>query len=363
MPTSSSKTAASNKNKTKSAKSRPLKKKSWLNQAWLNFKNWVSDLLSRRPHRSFRRTTKHDYNHKLKLPGLFELTFEVTGIVWKYRRILIGLSLIYIFIYGTISIVQSQQVYGEFADSIKSISTDVFGGDLSTFGQVGSVFLALMINTFGSGASGTQQAATVVLATLVWLTTVWLLRHLLAGKKVKLRDGLYNAGAPIFASLVLILVGLAQLLPVAAVSLGYGAAQSTGLLGGGAPTMLFWIAAGLLIVLSAYWLTSTLFAMIIVTLPGTYPYQALKIAGDMLIGNRLKVLLRWVWMIFIMALVNSVAVIVFIAIDMGVKTLIPAISWLPIVPVAITIMLGLSIVWIASYVYMVYRKVVDSAAE
>ena len=48
-----------------------------------------------------------------------------------------------------------------------------------------------------------------------------------------------------------------------------------------------------------------------------------------------------------------------ILLDMGLKSLWPAIEWLPIVPVAAVLMAAASTVWVAAYVYLLYRKVVD----
>src|SRR5690606_2563192 len=152
---------------------------------------------------------------------------------------------------------------------------------------------------------------------LTWLTTVWLLRNVLAGHKVKLRDGLYNAGSPIFATVVVIVFIAIQLIPVALALIGYSAALASGLLDGGAATMLFWIGAALLVVLSLYWITSSLFALIIVTLPGMYPYQAIRTASDLMLGRRTKILFRWLWMALTVVVAWLVVMLPIILLDMG----------------------------------------------
>ena len=48
-----------------------------------------------------------------------------------------------------------------------------------------------------------------------------------------------------------------------------------------------------------------------------------------------------------------------ILLDMGIKSLWPAVQWLPIVPVAVIFMASISTVWVSAYVYLLYRKVVD----
>ena len=81
----------------------------------------------------------------------------------------------------------------------------------------------------------------------------------------------------------------------------------------------------------------------------------------LLLYNRLKFLP-------ISAFVNAsvswaLVIIPSILIDQWVKSLWPAIEWIPIVPVAILLMGSLSAIWIAAYVYLFYRKVVDSGSE
>jgi hypothetical protein len=51
-----------------------------------------------------------------------------------------------------------------------------------------------------------------------------------------------------------------------------------------------------------------------------------------------------------------------ILLDTWIKGMLPAIEWLPVVPVALLVMSTLTVVWVASYVYILYRKVVDDDA-
>ena len=127
--------------------------------------------------------------------------------------------------------------------------------------------------------------------------------------------------------------------------------------------MLFWIAAGGLAALSAYWITSTALAMVVVTLPGMYPLRALRIAGDMVVGRRLRILYRLLWMTVITVLAWVILLIPFIMIDMGLKAWIPAIDWLPIVPVVVLILGTISFIWMTTYVYLLYRGIVDDDAK
>lgn len=322
----------------------------------------VNTLLVRRPHRSFRRTRRRDYVRPLRLPGYWALTNNVRVILWRHK-VLITLLVV---AYGLLTVLlvgmASQDAYTQMSEILRTTGDDIFAGDLSNVGQAGLLLFSGITGTLSGAMTEAQQIYAGLLLLFTWLTTVWLLRAILAGKKPKLRDGVYNAGAPILPTFLVGLLLLVQLLPVALAIVGYTAASTTGLLNGGIEAMLFWSVAILLGTLSLYWVTSTFFALIIVTLPGMYPLQAIKTAGDLVIGRRIRILLRLLWVALIVAVLWLVIMVPIILLDTWVKGILPAIEWLPVVPVALLVMSTLTVVWVASYVYILYRKVVDDDA-
>ena len=196
------------------------------------------------------------------------------------------------------------------------------------------------------------------------MTSVWLLRNILAGHKVKLRDGLYSAGSPLLSTFLVTLLLLVQMLPFALALIGYSAATATGLLAaGGIESMLFWIAAALLTVTSLYLMTSTVFALIIVTIPGMYPLTAIKTAGDLVIGRRLRILKRLIWASLYVSVIWILIMIPIILIDLWIKGLWSTISWVPTIPIVMLALSSSTIVWVSSYVYLLYRKVIDDDAN
>lgn len=320
--------------------------------------------MARRPHRSFRLTRRRDYVRPLALPGNISFTNEVTRTLWKYKKIFLILAAIYAILYGLLVGIQSQESYSSISDSLQEAGNEVYDGNWSAVGQAALLTLSVAATGLNAESTEAQQLFSVLVFLMVWLTTVWLLRNLLAGHKVKVRDGLYNSASPLFAMVIIALIIAVQLIPVAIAFVGYNAALGTGLIAsGGAGAMLFWIGAGLLSLLSLFWITSSLFAMIIVTIPGMYPLKAMRTAGDMVLGRRIKILLRWVWMALVLAVAWAVVIIPIILLDMLIKSLWPVIAWVPIVPVAGLLMAAVSTVWVSAYVYLLYRKVVDYVPE
>jgi hypothetical protein len=316
--------------------------------------------LARRPHRSFQRTRRRDYARSLKMPGYIAFTSHVRKTLWSNRKQFLLLCLVYAIVTGVLVGLASQDTYTALRSGIEQTSGDLFSGNWGEIGKAGLLFLSTLSGGISNNLTDVQQLYTGLIILMTWLTTVWLLRNILAGHKVKLRDGLYNSTAPLFSTFLVGVVLTLQLLPFALAIIGYSAATSTGLIaGGGVEAMLFWIAAGLLALLSLYWITSTFIALVVVTLPGMYPFAALRTAGDLVIGRRIRILLRLLWLAVGVALGWVIVIIPVILFDGWLKGLWPASEWVPIIPVAFLVLGAVSVVWAASYIYLLYRRIVE----
>lgn len=304
-----------------------------------------------RTFRNFKLTRRRDYRQPLHLSGVITFTKKVAKILWKNKKIFLLLTLIYAILTALLVGLGSQDTY----DALK----EALSGTTSGLAQSATLFLSAASGGLSTDLSEVQQLYTVLLTLMAWLASIWLLRNILAGHRVKLRDGLYNSGAPILSTFLVFLLVLVQLLPAALAVIGFSAATATGFLSGGIETMLFWIAVILLVTLSVYWLISTFFALVIVTLPGMYPMKAIKTAGKLVSGRRLAILFRLLWMLLLAALVWAIIGIPMVLFDGWIKSVWDVISWLPIIPFVILILGSLTTIWTSSYIYLLYREVVD----
>jgi hypothetical protein len=318
--------------------------------------------LKRRPHRSFRLTRRRDYARSLALPGYWKFTAYVGQVLRTHVKLFGLLALIYAVLTVALVGVTSEEAYSELTGIIRASGDEVVTGGLGAVEQASVVFLSAISGGLNAETDASQQAYAGLIGLLTWLTTVWLLRAILAGQRPRLRDGLYNAGAPIVPTFLISLVLIVQLLPLALVGLGYGAATTSGLLDGGVEAMLFWLASALLVALSLYWATSTLLALVIVTLPGMYPVQALRTAGDLVVGRRVRILLRLLWVGVLVLVVWALIMLPLIMADAWLKAAVPAVAWLPIVPLSLLILSSATVIVVATYVYLLYRKVVEDDA-
>ncbi|MDB5162760.1 MAG: hypothetical protein JWO54_958 [Candidatus Saccharibacteria bacterium] len=327
------------------------------------FKAWQKNFLSRRPHRSLKLTRRRDYVRKLELPGYIAFTHYVTKTVWSYKKLFLGLAALYLVLFTLLVGLASQESFTTLSESLMQTDESSEEGDFSPIAQAGALFYAIATVGLTEAPTEAQQVYTVLLGLLVWLTTVWLLRNKLAGHKVRLRDGLYNSGSPILPLFLVGLVLVVQLVPILIAFIAYGAANNSGLLESGVESMLFWIVASLLGLLSLFWVTSTLFAMIIVTLPGMFPVKALRSAGDLVLGRRIRILLRWLWMSLVVLVFWSIILIPMILLDLWLNSIWPVFSNVPLIPIVLAMLGTISIIWVSSYVYLLYRKVVDEHAQ
>ena len=321
------------------------------------------DYLRRRPHRSFRLTKRRDYKRSLKLPGYFTFTLQVNSMLWREKTTFILLGITFFVLMILFGMIGSQDVYSQLRDLMTDTAPDdVFGGAVGEISKAGIILFTTVTSGLGGGVDTGQTILAGLLGLYVWLTVVWLLRNYLADKKVKLRDGLYSAGAPLLPTLLMFIVFMIQLLPGALVAIIATSAWQSGFIEGGSPAMAASVGLVLVAVLSLYWVTSTIIALVVITLPGMYPLRALAIAGDLVIGRRLRILYRFIWMILMVVSWWVVVMIPVILFDGWIKGMFDQIQWIPIVPVALLIMSTATITWTAAYVYLLYRKVVDDEA-
>ena len=321
--------------------------------------------LARRPHRSFRRTRRRDYTRSLTIPGYVSLTAQTLSVLRRHKKLFIGLVAVYVVCSIVIVNVLAQDTYSLLSDSINQAGSEL---ELGAFYQAGAIFLGVMTSMFTGGDTDSaygiaQQFIAGMLVILIWLSTVWLLRAVSNKQDVRLRDGLYSSGGPFLATLLLFGLIFVQSLPIIIAVIGYSAAASSAILENTAILMLFWGAAFLLGVLSLYWMTTTAVALIIITLPGMYPMQALRLAGDIVVGRRIRVLLRLMWAVLLIVLTWAIVVIPAILLYELVTQYVSFVANIPLIPLVIVVMGAVSVVWGATYVYMLYRSIVNDNSE
>lgn len=323
-----------------------------------NFKN-------RRPHRSFKLSTKVDSHRPLEIEGYFRFSKFVLRTMRQYWRFFVPLTAIAVVSCLIFAGLMSQDSYNNLRDAIEETAAQTgHEGFQSKLYRTGLMFLG----SIGSGglSSGSDPLRTTFLLlffVILWLAVVWFLRNSLAGHKLSVRDALYNCGSPIVPMIGILLVMFLQLIPFGVYVIAYSAAVTTNFISGGVEAMMFAIVGFLVVVLTLYWIIGSFLSLVVVTLPGVYPLDALKVGGDLVVGRRVKIIFRILWHTLQVLSVWILVLFPIIALEGWLSDKWEIISSIPIIPFVILVLLIVSLLWTCSYVYLFYRRIISDKSK
>lgn len=313
-----------------------------------------------RLHRSFHRSYREDYQRPFEAPGLLAHTVATFKIIFRNWRIFIPLVLVIAVMNVILVGLMNEDTFVQFQNAIDQTAEDIKMGSLGTFAKSG-LLLVSTITTGGlsQGTSEVQQVFSTLLFLITWLTTIYLLRHILAKHKVKLRDGLYNALAPLISTALVALVIFIEAIPAMIVVIAYSAAVATNFLSTPFYALIFFIFAALLILLSVYLISSSLVALIAVSAPGLYPMVALRTASDLLAGRRIKFIIRVIYLFISLVVIWVIIMLPLIALDLWLKSIFDWLTGIPFVSIELLLMTCFSTVYATAYLYLYYRRMLD----
>lgn len=313
-------------------------------------------------HRSFKRSYREDYKRELNVPGIMAHLFETFKILFKNWKTF-GLLLVVIVALNAFLVgLMNEDTYVQFQNIFDQISEE----NNTSVNQVAKAGL-LLISTittggFNANMSEVQGVFAVILIIITILVTIYLLRHIMAGHKVKLRDGLYNACTPLLSAAAIIGIIFLQCIPIFIFIIGYSTAVSTNFLATPFYALVFFIFAVAMFLLSGYWLSSSLIALVAVTAPGLYPMKAMHAASDLMAGRRFKFMIRIMALILALLIMWVIVMIPLILFDLWMKTF----EWtagIPFVSFCLMIMTVFSIIFASTYLYIYYRWMLDYDEE
>lgn len=297
--------------------------------------------ISQPTYKSFR-LSKPLKQHKPALTGGFKLFIKSLKILLQNKRVFGGTLLIAFII--NVLLVKGFTSSANLVDS-KSLLDQIFSGK---FGQLTSAATLFTVLLQGAGATATATAAIYqsFLFVILSLSYIWVLRNSLAQKtkKLKVRDGFYKGMYPLITFIgVLVIIGI-QMFPLAIANFLYATVIGGGLAVTSAERIIWLILIFLLIVLSIYMISSSIFALYIVTLPDVTPMQALRSAGDLV---RFR---RW-------SVMRKVLVLPFCLLVIGAAIIIPLIIIAPALAEWVFYLLTvIALLVFHSYFYNLYRE-------
>ena len=237
------------------------------------------------------------------LPKARLLLWRTLNQLWDHKRLFGGIVLTF----GLLNIVL---VRGTAGSSDLSNLKDTLDSTLNgAGGKLASsvVGFTYVIASSGSGSTDTSGIYQTLLLLICSLAFIWALRHVLAGRSVRVRDSFYQGMYPLVPFLLVVgLLGL-QLMPLA-----IGGSLYSAIVGNGIAVHVYEKLICLVLFLSlALWslrmATATLFALYIVTLPDMTPLRAYRSGRDLVKYRRLIV---WRKLIFLPVALLVVSAIV-----------------------------------------------------
>jgi len=277
-----------------------------------------------------------------RLPSAFVLMKSALVVLarnWK-------LFLTVVLIYGALNfvLVQGLQFVTGGVSDTKAEMDQLFSEGWGQLLSGLTVYVFLLQSSGGSSSSPTAGVYQSILILIVSLAVIWLLRQVHAGHPVRARDGFYQGMSPLVQFVLVLMTVAIQLIPMAIGSLLYSTVVSTGIAATGVEQILWALLAFLLAILSLYMVTSSLFALYIVTLPDMTPLRALRSARQLVAHRRWAVMRKTLFLPLAGLVMVGVIVLPFI---------------LFVTPLAAWVFLLLGMLFIPvthSYLYTLYRS-------
>ena len=323
-------------------------------------KIWAKRSKRVRLHESFHRSYREDYERPLEVPGLLHHAMTTFRIIFKNWKIFLPLILLIVGANIILVGLMNEDTYVQLQETLEESSENLVDGNVGNVAKAG-LLLVSTITTGGltQGMTEVQQVFAILLFLITWLVTIYIIRHRLAGHKIKMRDGLYNALSPLISTFAVLIIVLLQAIPIFVVIITYSVAVATEFLNTPFYAFLFFIFAGLLILLSAYLLSSTFLALVAVTAPGLYPMAAVHTAQDLIAGRRIKLIIRMIYLFIVLAVVWVIIMLPLILLDLWLKSIWEWLEGWPFVSLELLTMTVFSVVYFSTYSYLFYRRMLD----
>jgi len=276
------------------------------------------------------------------IAGAFRLFWRSLAVLKRHWQLFLNILLFYAIL--NLLLVHGLASNGELG-SLKTTIDSVFKGSGGQLGGGLTLFVYLLGGSSSSNSAnanaGVYQTLLIVLASL---SLIWSLRQVYTNQKVRARDGYYRGIYPLIPFiLVLLVIGL-QLLPLILGGFLYSTVISNGIAVYAVEKILWALLFFLLALLSLYMISSSVFALYVVTLPDMTPLKALKSARELVRNRRWAILRKLIFL--------PIALVVLAAVIM-----VPAIIFLTTVAewlYFILTIIGLAV--IHSYMYALYRE-------
>lgn len=295
------------------------------------------------------RTRRLDYKQKkkvikksVKISGSFRLFGRAWRHMWRYKRLFGGILIIYAILY--LLLVKGLATNFQLAETRQTIE-DAVGGGLGNLEMASALFGALL-GTAGATASESAGVYQVVLFIIVSMTIIWSLRQTFSERveAPKIRQAFYKGPSQIVPYILVLLVIMLQLIPALIGITIYGIVVSNGIAINVLEQIVWLIVLLACLGLSVFWISASVFASYIVSLPDMAPMQALRSARSLVRFRRWQIIRK---VLFLPLIIGLIMLLIF----MPLVLLAP-----PIAEVLFMIFVLVLLLFGHSYFYLLYRE-------
>ena len=271
--------------------------------------------------------------------GSFRLMKVSLSHIFNNKRVFFGIAGIYFLLsLVLVSGLLGGTDYTELKNTIREL--DLNGGQIAA----GISLFGVLVS---SGTSPTTEAGGIyqtLLLVIISLVVIWALRQTHAKEKITTKQAFYKSMYPLIPFLLVIFVIALQFLPLIIGSSLYRIVISQGLAVTVAEKAVWLLVVLLLGLLTIYMVSSSIFALYIVTLPDLTPMKALRSARELVLHRR--------WMIMRKVLFLPVALLILAALIM-----IPILLYLTAIAQLMFVILSMiGLIAAHSYMYKLYRE-------
>jgi hypothetical protein len=276
-----------------------------------------------------------------RVPNSFILFAHALNHLWRHKKIFGSILLIYFLLYFVFvkGLATSFQL-----NETRELLDNSLGDQLGGVATASALFGALL-GTAGSTAGEAASVYQLALLVLFSLVIVWTLRQTYEkSKTIKLSDAFYKSSYPMVPYLLVGLVLLLQMIPMLLAISIYGVVVANGIAVGMIEQILWLCACTVGVGVSVYFLSSSIFASYIVTLPDMTPRRALRSARQLVRFRRWSLIRKILFLPVILLLVIAVIFL-------------PLVLYVPVIAEVLFLVVSLSLVFVMhSYFYVLYRE-------
>ncbi len=249
-------------------------------------------------YKSFRmhKLVKH---HEKPLMSSWQMMKKTLRLMSKNKLNLLLFSVVYgvlflLFVRGIFNPINIDDIRLEIESSLGEGESNSLNTNRLVFGQ--------LVGTLTSGLSGEQGVYQIMLLVISSLALIWLYRQQQAGNKVNIKQAFYRGMYPLIPFTLLIYLVIIQLLPAIVGNFLYSTVISGGIAVGGVERFIWLLFYMSTLLLSFYLISSTIIALMVVTLPEMTPMIALKKAKELTTFRRFSIFRKIIMLCVFIAL-------------------------------------------------------------